>query len=172
MQKRLNDFFISGKQKKDSKHLISLCGKLEAIIGNYFLYGAGIPDNDIQILYYDPTVGFYDAIPLKKDNMVAYILDHENVAFVRKDMSIKLKKDTEEYELVLIPVNSFEADEFYIDLEMGMPLLLKNVIWINDDFMNDEDIEFDFEAFEMIDGGEKYMNPKHFSVADLVDALS
>ena len=55
---------------------------------------------------------------------------------------------------------------------MGMPLLLKNVIWINDDFMNDEDIEFDFEAFEMIDGGEKYMNPKHFSVADLVDALS
>lgn len=170
--KRLNDLFTSAKQRKNIRHRISLCGKLEAIIGNYFLYSAGIPDNNIQVLYYDSTVGFYDAIPLEKNNIVAYILDNENVVFVHKDMYIKLKEDTKEYELVFISVNSFETDEFYIDLEMEIPPLLKNIIWINDDFMNDENIEFDFEAFDIIDSGEKYINPKHFSVADLIDALS
>lgn len=38
--------------------------------------------------------------------------------------------------------------------------------------MSDENIEFDFEAFEIIDSGEKYVNPKHFSVVDIVAALS
>lgn len=169
--KRLNDYFITDKRKKDINHRISLCGKLEAIIGNYFLFGAGNPDNDIQILYYDSTVGFYDAIPRVKENIVAYILENENLAFVRQDMHEKLKKDTEEYELVLIPVHSFETEELYIDLEMEMPLLLKDIIWIDDDFMNDENIEFDFEAFDIIDSGEKYINPKHFSVVNLVDTL-
>ena len=53
--KRLNDYFFSISQKKEIRHQMSLCGKLEAMIGNYFLSGVGIPDNDndIQILYYD-----------------------------------------------------------------------------------------------------------------------
>ena len=68
-------------------------------------------------------------------------------------------------------MNSFEIDEFYIDREMEVPLLLKNVIWIDDDFMNDENIEFDYEAFDVIDSGEKYLNPKHFSVKALIDIL-
>ncbi len=169
--KRLNDYFIIDKRKKDINHRMSLCGKLEAMIGNYFLSGAGNPYNDIQVLYYDSTVGFYDAIPRVKENIVAYILENENLVFVRQDMYEKLKKDTEEYELVLIPVHSFEAEELYVDLEMEMPFLLKYIIWIDDDFMNDENIEFNFEAFDIIDSGEKYINPKHFSVVDLVDAL-
>lgn len=168
---RLNDYFFDREQRKDTEHRISLCGKLEAIIGNYFLSGAGIPDNDIQILYYDSTVGFYDAIPLKKENIVAYIWESENIAFVLERMLTKLEKDTEEYELVFIPVRSFETDELYIDMDMEMPHILENVIWIDDDFMNDENIEFDFEAFDVIDSGAKYVNPKHFSVADLMDAL-
>lgn len=169
--KRLNDYFFSTSQRKEIEYRMSLCGKLEAMLGNYYLYGAGIPNNNIQVLYYDSTVKFYDVVPLVKENIVAYIFKNENVAFVKEDMLTKLKKDTEEYELVCIPVNSFEKDEFYIDREMKIPLLLKNIIWIDDDFMNDENIEFDFEAFDIIDSGEKYINPKHFSVMDLVNAL-
>jgi len=169
--KRLNDYFIE-KQKKSINQQMSLCGKLEAIIGNYFLSGAGVPANDIQVLYYDATVGFYDAIRLKKENIVAYILGDEDVVFVREDMLEKLKKDTEEYELIFIPVHSFETDELYIDEEVGIPFLLRDIVWIDDDFMSDENIKFDFDAFEIIDRGEKYVNPKHFSVADLVYALS
>lgn len=169
--KILNDYLSVNKQKKDINHRISLCGKLEAIIGNYFLLGAGNPDNEIRVLYYDSTVEYDDAIPRVKENIVAYILENENLAFVREDMYEKLKKDTEEYELVLVPVNSFDTDELYIDLEMEIPLFLDNVTWIDDDFMNDENIEFDFEAFDIIDSGEKYINPKHFSVVDLVDIL-
>jgi len=169
--KRLNDYFYIDKQKKHIKHRISLCGKLEAIIGNYFLSKVGIPENDIQILYYDSSIGFYDAVPLVKENIVAYILDNEDIVFVREDMFQKLKNDTEEYELVFVPVHSFEEDELYVDVDMEMPPLLKDIIWIDDDFMNNENIEFDFGAFDIIDSGKKYINPRHFSVVDLVDAL-
>lgn len=73
-------------------------------------------------------------------------------------------------ELVCVPVASFETDEFYIDIEAKIPILFQNIIWIDDDFLNDENIEFDFEAFDIIDSGEIYINPKHFSVLDLVGA--
>ena len=144
--KRINDYFFITNKKKSIKPEISLCGKLEAIIGNYFLSGAGISDNDIQVLFYDSTVGFYEEIPAKRENIVAYILEKENIAFVREDMLEKLIKDTYEYGLNFIPFNSYEKDEFYLDREMEIPNLLKNITWIDDDFMNDETIEFDFET--------------------------
>lgn len=169
---RLNDYFIENKQKKTTNQRMSLCGKLEAMIGNYFLSGAGVPDGEIRVLYYDSTVGFYDAIPRVKENIVAYIFENEDIAFVQEDMHQKLKKDTEEYELVFIPVHSFETEELYIDIEKEIPAFLKNIVWADDDFMSDENIEFDFETFEIIDSGKKYVNPKHFSVADIVAALS
>lgn len=73
--KRINDYFLNISQKKETGHQMSLCGKLEALIGNYFLSGAGIPDNDIQILYYDSKVNFCDSVPLEKENIVAYIFE-------------------------------------------------------------------------------------------------
>ena len=170
--KRINDYFFITNQKKNLQPEFSLCGKLEAIIGNYYLSGSSYPESDIQVLYYDSTVDwYYDAISTKQENIVAYILVKENIAFAREDMLEKLKKDTEEYGLKFIPYNSFETDEFYIDREMEVPDLLKNLIWIDDDFMNDENIEFDFESFYIIDSGKKYINPKHFSIADLLDVI-
>lgn len=169
--KRLNDYLISTKQKIEIKNKMSLCGKLEAIIGNYFLSGAGIPDECVEILYYDATVGFYDMVSLVKENIVAYIVENETIAFVREDMLTQFKKDTEEYELVCIPVSSFDTEEFYIDMEMEIPHFLQSIIWIDDDFMNDENIEFNFESFDIIDSGVKYVNPNHFAIADLMDAL-
>ena len=68
-------------------------------------------------------------------------------------------------------IPSFETDEIYIDIEAKIPSLFRKYFWIDDDFLNDENIEFDFEAFDIIDSGEIYINPKHFSVLDLVGAL-
>lgn len=48
--KRLNDYFLNVEQRKEKKQWISLCGKLEAIIGNYFLSGAGTPDEKMSPL--------------------------------------------------------------------------------------------------------------------------
>lgn len=169
--KRINDYFVRINHNKTIDKRLSLCGKLEAVVGNYFLSGSGVPGECVETLYYDSTVGFYDCVPLVKKNIVAYIVENETVAFVRADILTKLQADTKEYGLIYIPVNSFEAEEFYIDKEMGIPHLLEHVVWIDDDFMNDENLEFDFEAFDIIDSGEKYLNPKHFSVKNLIDAL-
>ena len=48
---------------------------------------------------------------------------------------------------------------------------LQNITWIDDYFMNDASIEFDFEAFEIIDSGALYLNPKHFSVEQFISVL-
>ena len=169
--KRLNDYFFNIKPTSEKEQRMSLCGKLEAIIGNYLLMGVGVSDNGVETLYYDSSIGFYDSVPRKKENIVAYIVENETVAFVLEDMLPKLKKDTEEYGLVFIPVKSFDTDEFYIDREMEIPSFLKNITWIDDDFLSDENIEFDFEAFDIIDSGEKYINPSHFSITELVSVL-
>ena len=34
--------------------------------------------------------------------------------------------------------------------------------------LNNEKLEFDYEKFELIDTGVKYLNPKHFSVKSFV----
>lgn len=39
---------------------------------------------------------------------------------------------------------------------------------IDDDFMKNEKIPFDFDSFALIDEGVHYLNPKHFSVSQLV----
>ena len=169
--KRLNDYFLNVEQKKEKKQWISLCGKLEAIIGNYFLSGAGTPEEEVEILYYDSKAGEYDMISLVKENVVAYILENETIAFVLMDMLTKFKEDTKEYELVYIPAESFETEEIYIDREMELPRFLESVIWIEDDFMYDDSIEFDCDAFDVIDSGEKYVNPNHFSVKELMNVL-
>ncbi len=169
--KRINDYFMRINQNKTMDKRLSLCGKLEAVVGNYFLSGGGASGECVKTLYYDSTVGFYDSVPLIKENIVAYIAENDTVAFVRSDMYAKFQADTEEYGLIYIPVNSFEAEEFYIDRKMGIPHMLEPVVWIEDDFMNDENIEFDFDAFELIEKGEKYLNPNHFSVEKLIDVL-
>ena len=43
--------------------------------------------------------------------------------------------------------------------------------YIDDDFMNYEDAEFDFVAFCKIDDGIHYLNPKHFSIQQLIDYM-
>lgn len=169
----LYEIIISKKKqhKKDSSQ-ISLCGHLEAIVGQYCLYGAGV--SDIETLYYDPSAGLYDAIELAKDRIAAFFVNNEHVAFVRKDMLTKILSDTEGFNITFIPVDNF-ADECLTrnDLERVSEYFThwEAITWIDDDFMNDANKEFDFAAFEIIDSGARYLNPGHFSVEQLVSFL-
>lgn len=64
---------LSNKQNKNQNtSWISLCGKLEAYIGNYFLAGASIPDNKIETLYYDASIDKDDSVELI-DSKVNYL---------------------------------------------------------------------------------------------------
>ena len=158
-------------EKKDkSIKRVSLCYKLEAIIGNYYLAGAGL--DDIETLYYDSDMEIDDSIPLSKDKIVAYFLENESIAFVRMDLLTKLKADTEEYNIKYIPVKSFEAEVLNKKLIDEYFDILRDIKWIDDGFLNDDSIEFDYEAFEIIESGIVYLNPKHFSVNQLISVLN
>ena len=50
----------------------------------------------------------------------------------------------------------------------SLPSEFSNLIWIDDDFMDDENIPFDFAKFAIIDEDRDYLNPKHFSVNQLI----
>lgn len=148
---------------------ISLCGKL-AYIGNYFLSGVWVPENEIETLYYDSSIGRDDCVDLIEKNIVAYYIEDESIGFVKKDISEKLKKESEEYGITYIVVEDFYQELLCIDKE-NIPEYLKDIIWIDDDFMSDADIDFDYEAFERIDSKVDYLNPKHFSVSQLIRVL-
>lgn len=150
---------------------ISLCGKLEAIIGGYFLSGAGLCQQGVETLYYDSSVGKDDTVELIKENIVAYFLADERMALVKHDMFQKLKHDTEGYNISLIAVEDFDSEVLKKEDIMPITDYYIEPIWIDDDFMRDETIPFDFDAFEVIDSGVKYLNPKHFSVRQLVAAI-
>lgn len=163
---------LSNKQNKNQNtSWISLCGKLEAYIGNYFLSGASIPDNKIETLYYDASIDKDDSVELIERNIVAYYMADESIAFVKKEIAQKLKKETEEYGITYIEVDNFYKELLCVST-VNIPEFLQDIIWINDDFMLDENIPFDFEAFELIDSKVNYLNPKHFSVSQLVYALN
>ena len=48
------------------------------------------------------------------------------------------------------------------------PDFLSDILWIRDDFLSDENIDFDYDAFEQIDSGIDYINPDHFSVNEII----
>ena len=71
----------------------------------------------------------------------------------------------------MIPVRSFDEQEFYVENTKKLPDFMSNIRWINDDFLNDDQIEFDYEAFELIDSGIDYLNPAHFSIKKLINYI-
>lgn len=150
---------------------ISLCGKLEAIVGGYFLSHIGVSENGVETLYYDPSVDVYESVETSKENIVAYFLRNESIALVKKEMLPKLKEDTKEYDIIYYEVENFEAETLSIDDIKPFDDFLNGLIWIDDDFMYDESIPFNFELFEIIDSKVPYLNPKHFSVDQLIRAL-
>jgi len=165
----LNEF--KNEKVKNKNTYISLCGKLEAMIGNYFLSGVSVPEQAVETLYYDGLIDIDDSVELIKENIVAYFLADESIAIVKKDMLEKLQNDTKEYGITYIAVDNFETEILFVNQEKELPEYLNEVVWIDDDFLRDESIPFDYEAFEIIDSKVEYLNPKHFSVIQLIRVL-
>ena len=73
---------ITNRCEKQINPDISLCGKLEAFIGGYFL--STILGPMIETLYYDPAArdNIYDEVDTVEKNIVAYFINDESIAFV------------------------------------------------------------------------------------------
>lgn len=159
------------KRSSTNQASISLCGKLEAFIGNYFLSNV-FPESEVETLYYDATIDdMYDTVDLVEKNIVAYYVNDESISFVKSDMFEKLQKETEEYGITYIKIDDFDEEVLLVNLDKDMPKYLKKILWIDDDFLCNEAIPFDYDAFEIIDSKVDYLNPKHFSVKQLIRAL-
>lgn len=146
----------------------SLCAKSEAVIGNYFISGAGNPDETVYTIYFDPAIDRDECIQQSPEKVVAYITSDYEYAFVLERIFDQFVTDTSEYGLIYIPVQDFNQKEFFIEVSKEIPPFFGKITWIDDDFLDDETIEFDFEAFYKIDGGVRYINPNHFSINELI----
>jgi len=158
---------INRENKKAQR--ISLCGKLEGIVGNYFVRGAGVPEEwPLQTIFYDSEVDSYtEKVKLTQENIVAFVDANDKWAFVLNKHMEKFKEDTAEYGIKYVGVESFREEVLCCSAPDLLPEEFQNLRWIDDDFMSDETIPFDFEAFAEIDEGVEYLNPKHFSVMQL-----
>jgi len=151
---------------------ISLFGKLEAIVGNYFLSEVtnGIYGGLWNSLYFDGTIDSdYESVERISQNLIGYVDQELRWAFVIEEYMEKFKLDTAEYELTYIPVSSLTEETLCCHCAECLPEEVSSVLWIDDDFMNDENVPFDMDTFIIIDEGTKYLNPKHFSVNALIE---
>ena len=101
-------------------------------------------------------------------NLIGYVYFDDRVAFVLNSFLERFINDTVDYDIHYIGVDSLDEEciacrEYADYCEHILP-----AFWIDDDFLNNENIPFDYEKFELIDDGAKYLNPKHFSVKNFV----
>ena len=163
----LNNYFHTNKQA--NKGSISVSGKLEAYIGNYYVSGEGIPGENILLIYCDPNVdSLYGEVECKKENLIACMTADYEYVFVKNTLLQKFREDISEYNSTIIPISDFDLQECCVKETEYLPDFLSNIRWINDDFLSDENLDFDFKAFETIDEGVDYLNPNHFSVNELI----
>lgn len=166
----LNNYFHNDKLANEGT--ISVSGKLEAFIGNYFVSGEGCPGETVLLIYYDPKIdSYYNAVECIKENLVACMSADYEYAFVKESLLQKFRNDIKEYNTTIIPIKDFDIQECRIDETAHLPEFLSNIIWIRDDFLSDENIDFDYEAFDRIDDGIEYINPDHFSVNEMISIV-
>ena len=96
--------------------------------------------------------------------------DYEYV-FVKESVFQKFSKDISEYNTTIIPVSDFDEQELSVNEREYLPGFFSDICWIRDDFLSNEDIEFDYDAFEVIDDGVDYINPDHFSVNEIISYI-
>lgn len=150
---------------------MSLSGKLEAIIGNYFLSEVteGVFCGLWNTIYFDPEInGEIECVACTLENLIGYVDKEERWVFILDKYLKKFKEDTAEYELKYIGVPSMQEAILQCNRIDSLPIEFSKLLWIDDDFMDDEKIPFDFDAFAIIDESKDYLNPKHFSVNQLI----
>ena len=154
---------------------ISLSGWLCAMVGNYYVNGEGGGYDEFHWLsiYYDAEVDtFTEAVEQTHHNLVAYVSSDYKWCFVLDKHARKFKKDTADYGLCYISVEDFGKEMLKCSNIDLLPQEFSNIVWIDDDFMNNETIPFDFDNFALIDDHVPYLNPKHFSVGQLIMVMN
>ena len=165
----LSAYFLPQK-RTPSEATVSLSATLEVYVGNYFVSGEGGSDSkDWITVYYDPDVDpETEAVEAVPSHIVAYVFSDYSVSFVLSGSLHKFCQDAAQYHISCIPVPDFESEILQCLHPDRMPQEFSRLLWIDDDFMNDETIPFDFDRFALIDDGVPYLNPKHFFVAQLI----
>lgn len=166
---------IRQPSEQSNKADISLSGWLEAFVEHYFVYGEGGGDREFHwiIIYYDADIdALYDAVETAPDNIVAYASSDYRWSFVLSRHLEKFRKDTTDYGMVYLPVPDFGEETLCCARTDLLPPEFSGIVWIDDDFMDDENIPFDFDSFALIDDGVEYLNPKHFSVKQLIRVMN
>lgn len=165
----IGKLLISNEQKHNFS--ISLWCKLEAIIGNYFLSEItyGVYRGLWNTIYFDPEVNSEtECVECIPENLIGYVDRKERWVFILNKYLKKFKEDTTEYNLKYIGVPSMQEKILQCSYIGSLPNEFSQVSWIDDDFMDDEKVPFDFVKFAIIDSGKNYLNPKHFSVNQLI----
>lgn len=102
------------------------------------------------------------------ENLIGYVDLEEQSVFILAQYQRMFQDDTLEYGLQYISVPSLQDEILeYTDIE-NILAGVSDIIWVDDDFLYDENLPFDFETFRRIDEGISYLNPKHFSVHQFV----
>lgn len=164
----VSSFFLISSGTKTQK--LSLCGYLEAIIGKYFLAQSGNPDAYWYAIYYDASIDGYDeCVEVTDKNLMGYVYCDDRVAFVLNSFLERFINDTFDYNICYVGVDSLDEECLECRKYSDYSEHILPALWIEDDFLNNEKIPFDYEKFELIDEGVKYLNPKHFSVRNFVE---
>lgn len=163
-------------QKEMCKIDISLSGWLEAIVGNYYVYGEGGEGGGGDFywitIYYDADIDtHYEAVEAVSSKIVAYVSSDYRWGFVLSKHIQKFQEDTANYGICCIPISDFEQELLQCAHINLLPREFSGIVWLDDDFMDDENIPFDFDSFSLIDEGVPYLNPKHFSVVQLMRVM-
>lgn len=140
---------------------LSIEAHLEVSVGGYFVQGS--PD-EFEYVYFPVNEDNLPAALYNKEYIVAIISEKVSLAFVCDRVFEKFCTDTKDYKFNYIRVDSLTEENLTCEDPQRLPEEYKGIVWIDDDFMNDDTIAFDYEAFEAIDSGVDYLNPKHFSI--------
>ncbi|UTY39009.1 transposase [Allocoprobacillus halotolerans] len=148
---------------------LSLCGYLEAIVGKYFLSQSGNPDSYWYAVYYGASINSHDdCVEIIDHNLIGYVYYDNRVAFILNDYLETFMKDTLDYDIHYISLDSLDKECLECQNDEQYRQYILPALWIDDDFLYNERIPFDYEKFELIDEGVQYLNPKHFSVKNFV----
>lgn len=115
---------------------ISLCGHLEAIVGNYFLSQAGNPEAYWYAIYYDSSIdGYNECVEMIDKNLIGYVYCDDRVAFVLNSFLERFITDTLDYNIYCVGVNSLDEEclECRNYSDYGVHILPAS--WIDDDFL-------------------------------------